>query len=800
MRHAIRQLLKSPGFTAVSLVTLALGIGVNTTAFTILNKLLLQSLPFQEPERLVEVFRTEPESDRMGQSPGDFFDERSQNTVFERIAVHYVSGGTSFGETGQAAHLATTLVSSADFMRIIGVTPILGRGFTTDDEVHDAPLIILSYAYWQKHFGGDEKVLGHTMRLNAKTVTVIGVMPPSMDDVMLFGGNLDLWSLDPTDVNKTVRDLAWYQVAARLKPGVTIGQAQAELNAIASRLAHDYPKTNKRRGFRVALFPTSNMGEVGRNITWMIMDLALVVLLIACANLANLQLVRTTGRSRELAIRLALGSSRRRLIGMLLAESMIISFAGGALGLLVAKWGNLYVEAFFNLRMPLDYRVLGFAFGASALSGATFGTLPAWMASRTNVNSALKLGSRGATSDRSRHRLGHSLIVVELAMALTLLSAAGYFVRGLQRIMHSEQGWRPENILIGGFELSHERYGEQFDERSRVFGDRLLAELRALPGVDHAALTLGGFAILDPGLRGDAFVVEGRPLPAKGNEPQASSSVVSPDFLGTCGIRLLQGRDFTDADRAGAPHVVIISKSMGKKFWPGESPIGKRIGDPDPAKPDWSEIVGVADDINGMGAVMPLETHYEVYRPWAQHTHRFINFTLHSTHDVRTYKDSVRRVLGKLDPDVAIGFMDSAEDFMGTMMSGFSFVRRILMEIAGLGLLLSSVGLYGVIANLATERTQEIGIRMALGAQPRDVLWLFLRNGISLALAGTCIGMLASYGLTVALSKMLTFLPGNDPWMLAAVALLLVGVALLACWLPARRATRVNPVVALRAE
>jgi putative ABC transport system permease protein len=298
----------------------------------------------------------------------------------------------------------------------------------------------------------------------------------------------------------------------------------------------------------------------------------------------------------------------------------------------------------------------------------------------------------------------------------------------------------------------------------------------------------------------DGFVVEGRPRPAKGAELVASAERVSPGYFAACGIHLEQGRDFTDADRAGAPHVAIISKSMGRKLWPGENPIGKRIGDPDPAKPDWSEIVGVVDDIDAMGDTRPPETHFEIYRPWAQNTHRFMAFTLHSKQDARTVKDGVRKLLASMEPDVAISFMDTAQDIMKSSMTGINFVRRTLVEIALLGLLLSAVGIYGVIANLASERTQEIGIRMALGAQSGNVLWLLLRNGIRLALIGTAIGLLCSYFLMKALNKAVAFVPGNDPSVVALVALLLIGVALLACWIPAKRATRVNPVVALRAD
>jgi len=798
VKLALRQLLKSPGFTAIALMTLALGIGVNTTAFTILNRLLLQGLPFPDSGRLVRIYRTEPGQDELGQSPGDFFDERGQSAVFDGMAVFYVSDLVSLAEKGQPAQRSTVLKVGADFFRVVGVAPALGRAFTADDEAHHAQLILLSNAYWRKKFAADPKILGHTMRFEGDVVTVVGVMPPDLDDPMLFGNGLDIWSLDPTAINRNLRDLAWYNVVARLKPGVTVRQAQSAMSAVAARLAHDFPKTNAKRGFRVAPYPTDSVGDLGRKITWMIMDLALVVLLIACVNLANLQLVRVTGRAHEFAIRIALGSPRGRLIGMLLLESLILSLAGGALGLLIAKWGNDYIAAYFSLDMPLDLRVLSFAFGASALTAAVFGTLPAWIATRSDVNANLKQGTRGASSDLSRHRIRQTLIVAELAMALTLLTGAGYFVHGLERITHSEQGWRPEHMLMGYFAGSHDRFGEQGDERSRVFGEKLRAGLLALPGVDHAAVSRG-FAVLGSG-GGDGFLVEGRPRPDKGKEPVASTNFVSPDLFGVCGIRQLEGRDFTDADRSGAPHVAIISKSMGTKFWPGEDPIGKRIGGVDPANPDWTEIVGVVDDIDGVGDIRLPETHYEVYRPWAQNTHRFFAFALHSVPDPRTLEDSVRKVMANLEPDIAISFLDTAEGLMKSSLSGFTLVRRILIEIAALGLLLSAVGIYGVIATLASERTQEIGIRMALGAQTNDVLWLFLRSGIILALLGMGIGLLGSFGLMNLLNKMVSFVPGNDPLVVAAVAALLVGVALLASWLPARRATKVNPIIALRAE
>jgi putative ABC transport system permease protein len=798
LRHALYRLFKSPGFTVISLATLALGIGINTTAFTFLNRLLLQRLPFRDPGRLVQVLRTSPQQQNMPQAPGDYYDEAEPHTSFERMCLYYVDTVASLALPGRPAQTSKTLPVNADFFPVMGIVPMLGRPFTAEDEAHEAPLVILSNAFWRRYFDGDPKALGQTFRLDGKAVTIVGVMPPSLDDPLLFGGAIDVLKLDSPRVNRNMRDHSWYNVAARLNPGVTLSQAQSEMSAIAARLAHDFPKTNSDRGFKVIPYPTDTMGDLGRSIIWMIMDLALVVLLIACVNLANLQLVRTTGRAREFAIRLALGSSRRRLIGMLLWESVLLSLTGGALGLLIAKWGNSFLAAFFAVDMPLNLRVLAFAFAASAVTGAVFGTLPAWLASRADVNSTLKQGARGSTADRSRHRLRQSLIVVELAMALTLLTGAGYFVRGIQRLMDHNQGWSPNNVLLGFFSMSHEHYGEEGDERSRLLGDRFRTEAITLPGVEQAALSQG--LPLFTGGAGSGFVVEGKPFPPKGKEPGASADRVTPGYFSIYGMHIEQGRDFTDADRPGARRVVIISHSIAEKFWPGENPIGKRIGDPDPAKPNWSEIVGVVNDINGLGDMSSLQSHFEIYSPWEQTSNRFIFFSLRTSRDPRTLEEGIRKVVSKLDPDIAISTLSPADDYTKGALGGFAVVRRVLVEIAALGLLLSAVGIYGVIANLASERTQEIGIRMALGAQRNDVIWLFLRNGVRLALLGTGAGLLLSIGLMIALKKTMAIVPGDDPWVVVVVASLLVAVALLACWIPARRATAVNPIEALRAD
>ncbi len=798
MRIALRSLLKTPGFTIIALVTLALAIGVNTTQFTVLNRLLFFSQPFPEPGRLVQVWSTTPQWQSGSISPGDFLDLRDQNTVFERTAVYYVNYQKSIAKAGKPAELITAMAVSADFFATIGVPAVLGRIFTREEENKGEAPVILSHAYWEKDFASDPQVLGNTVRFNARNVPVVGVMPATLDDPQIWNGRVDLWHQDIADVNRKVRDKAWYSMVARLKSGVTVEQADAELKAIGTRLAHDFPQSNEKRGFRVAPYAPDYMGDIGRTVVWLIMGLSASVLLIGCVNLANLQLVRATGRSREYAIRLALGASRGQLMRLLLTESLLLSLAGGALGLLVAKWGNLYFSNYFNSPMPLDVRVLTFALVTSLVTGMVFGAIPTWLGSRADVNAALKQSGRGTTGDRARHRLRHGLIVVEVALTLALLSGAGFFVRGLQHIMDRELLWRPDNVLIGSFELGYWNYGDETNPRHEVFTDKFLTALRQLPGVDHATISFGSPA-MGPG-GGTAFSVESQTPPPPGQEPVALIDRVTPDYFETYGIHLLQGRTFNENDRQGAPKVVIINQAMAEKFWPGENPIGHRIRYSGPGKEDGDEIVGIVSNVVYGGDFIGQYPRYHFYQPWAQTSGRFPTFSLHSASNPQALGDAVRKALAGIEPDVAITQLATARETLKANLSGFSVVRRTLAQLAGLGLLLSLVGIYGVIANLTVERTQEVGVRMALGAQERDVVWLFLRNGIFLASLGTVIGAALSFGLLRFLSQRLVIVPGNDPWVVVGLALILASVAVFACWLPARRATKVDPVVALRAD
>jgi putative ABC transport system permease protein len=798
MKYALRQLAKNPGFTLVALATLALGIGVNTTAFTALNRLLLQALPFPDAGRLVQVWGSTPRQEFTGQSPGDYVDECDENTVFENVAAYVPGVRASFAEPGQPPVQTGANRVTANFFPLFGIQAELGRTFTEQEDRHLDPLAVISNAFWREHYGSNPKVLGRTAKLDSKVYTIVGVLPPFMDDPALFGGRPAFWLLDGTRVNTGYRDAAWYTVAARLKPGVTMKQAQAEMTAMALKMAHDFPKTNKGRGLKVAPYPADSMGDLGSRLTWLVMALSGMVLLIACVNLANLQLVRTSRRTQEIATRLALGCPRSTLVRMLVTESLILSVVGGALGMLVAYWSNGYVARFFDYDMPLNLRVIGFTFGVSMLTGLVFGTVPAWIASRTDLNSALKTSGRGSTSDRSRHWLRQGLVVVELALALTLLAGAGFFVSGIYKVTHQQLGWQADNVLIGFIELDHDHFGEQRDPRSAAFGTRLLGALQMLPGVEAAGIVVDSPAW---GFRQTPFRVEGQPVPEPGKEENAGTNNTTPGFFKIYGIKLLQGRDFQDSDRLGSPRVVIVNESMARKYWPGENPIGKRIGRVDPADPQWAEVVGVMADFKGAADFYDKSRSGSMFMaPWAQNSHRFIGFNVRTTGDPAAMKDTVRRAIGLLAPDVALGMLMTVKEISDDDVSFFTFLGRLLLQISALGLLLAAVGIYGVVANLASERTKEIGIRMALGAQPGGLVWLFLKNGIQLAALGASIGLLASFILLNFLGKMLPFVPGNDPRVVVGIAFVLVGVALLACWLPARRSTRISPTIALRTE
>ena len=799
MKYALRQLAANPGFTIVALVTLALGIGVNTTAFTVLNRLMLQSLPFHDPASLVQVWSTESRSDNAPIAPADYFDLREQSTVFVDVAAYQPWVSMSYAEAGKAPIQVGALYMTANFFSILDVQPQLGRLPNEEESKTMAFVTLISDAFWHSHFGADPQVIGRTVRVNSRPSTVIGVMPPSLDDPALFNNRPAFFYLDPATHSRTVRTAGWEAVVARLKPGVSIKQAQQELNVFARRLAHDYPETNKERGFSLIPYPTNQLGKDGAQLTWLTLGLSGLVLLIACINLANLQLVRTTRRGQEIAIRLALGCPRWRLIGMLLLESVILSTLGGALGIAAATSSNGFVARFFGMDMPLNWRVIAFTFLVSLGAGALFGAFPAWMATRVDSAAALKSGGRGSTSDRSRHWLRQSLVVIELALSVILLAGAGFFVGGIFRLTHRDLGWDPSHQLMGVITLDQDHFaGEKNRARVLAFSDQALEALKALPGVQAASLSSGSPSW---GTRMEPFRVEGQAPAEKGQEPLAGYFCVSPGWFEVYGMHLLEGREFTDADRFESAPVAIISESMARRYWPGESALGKHLAGPDPAKAKWAEVVGVMRDFKG-GAEFynPSMNNLRFIRPWSQDSSTNLVFCVRTASPPDLLKEPVRKAIGWLLPDLAFGYLATSDEDTAQTYSYFTFLRRILVQIAALGLILSAVGIYGVVANLAAERTKEIGIRLALGAQPRGLIWLFVRNGLVLASIGAAIGLGVSFVLVTILARLLPALPGRDPGVVLCAALLLVAVALLACWLPARRMTKISPLAALHAE
>jgi len=800
--HAVRRLARSPGFTAAALLTLALGIGVNATTFTVVNALALKAPPFADDGRLVMVYYSNPQAQSWPNTPGNFQDLRQRSTVFESLAA-FSSETPNLGEPGQPAERLTGMRVSADFLPMLGVAPAMGRFFTKEeDQGRHGGVAIVTNGFWRRRLAGDPGAIGRTLRLDGSPVTVVGVMPPSFDDPLVMG-RVEIWrplALSPQDWS--VRNSAWLFALGRLKPGVTVGQAQAQMDAIAASLAREYPDSNAQSGLRVVPQEQTRIEPSSRRMSWLTMGLTLFVLLIACVNLANLQLARSASQAREHAIRLALGSSRGSLIRRLLTESLLLSLAGGALGLLVAQWGNSLVGRHIDigrvqgLELPLNLRIIAFTFAVSAATGALFGIAPAWIAARTDASAALRQGGRGMTGGRAQHRLRHALIVTELALALALLAGAGFFVTGTRRLMRMDLGWRPERLLNGTLSLPYNRY--EGDDQIRAFTGRLRQSLAALPGVDSAALSA------DPpswGFNGASdFAVEGLRPPLRVNEEMMYLNSVTPGFFGTMGIRLVRGRDFTDGDRPDSPRVVIVNEAMAMRFWPGEDPVGKRIGSTDPASPGWMEVVGVVNDIRNPGNLVRPVSRFQTYRPMTQAPGHWFSFTLHSASDPHLLEGPARRAVAAIDPDLAVFRLETAEEDLRVITGNYTLAGWALTEMALLGLLLAAVGIYGVIANIAVQRTQEIGIRMALGAQARDVLWLFLRNGMRLAAMGTAAGVLLAAALTRALAAAMPEVPGQSPATVAAVAALLALVAVLACWLPARRATRVDPIVALRAE
>ncbi|HZI94749.1 MAG TPA: ABC transporter permease [Patescibacteria group bacterium] len=821
LRHGLRTLMRNPGFTIVAVLILAIGIGANSAIFSVINAVLLEPLPFADPDRLALLWGSKPAQDwpQLPLSQPNFIDIRDQSRSFERMASWTF---TRFNLTGQdQPEEVQTGIVNASLFPILGVRPILGREFRPEeDQPGAAPVAILSHSLWQRRFSASREALGKPLILDGRSYQIIGVLPAGFRFAS-FPKDTEIWipfGLDPFDGRKYARGSNSLWVIGRLKTGVTMDQAQAELAAISSGLAQKHAEFNK--GWSVTAVPLREQ-VVGSSRTALMVLFGAVgfVMLIACANVANLLLSRGAARQTELAIRAALGASRRRLVGQLLTESVLLSVIGGLMGLLVAVWGvdllstlrfstpSLFVPyVIARDQIALDFRVVAFTLGLSVFTGLLFGLAPALQASRPDLNTALKhSGVRSGSARRGIAR--HALVVVEVALSMTLLIGAGLMLRSLVKLQSVDPGFRSDNLMTMSVNLSPSRYPE--DTQVSAFFDQVVARVGALPGVVSAAaveyLPLSGM----DGSTG--FFIDGRPIPTPADNVQTHYRSTTPGYFRTMGVSLLKGREFSDADDARSSRVAIINETMARRFWPGEDPIGRRIAlnfeamrfyrdrppELDLAK-GMREIVGVVADVRH--SRLDGDSFAEMYVPHSQKPGREMTLVVRCTGAQEGIASAVRRQVLALDKDQPVSGIGTMQRLLEVSMAQPRYNTLLFGLFGAIALVLASVGVYGVISFSVTQRTREIGIRMALGARRADVLRMVISEGARLALTGVVIGLVAALGLTRVLSGLLFEVSPTDPWTFAGITLLLCSVASVACWLPAHRATKIDPMNALRHE
>jgi putative ABC transport system permease protein len=799
IKYALRSLRRAPLFSIVAVATVALGIGANAAMFSVLNTFLIRPLPYPEPDRLVRVFRTSIHSQSWPHSAANYLDHRARNTVFDRM-VAYNGLRQSLTEDGLAPEGLQGLSVTADFFPALGVPAALGRWFTADEDRPGAMQVaVLSDGFWRRRFGADPTIVGRALRLEGQLVTVVGVMPPGFEHPLLWGP-VDLWRpIAFTAQQQQNRQGNYLAEFARLKHGISPTQAEQAMVALVANLTKE-TGLNKDESVRLEPLRQSMSDDVSRSAMWLTFGLSGFVLLIACANLANLQLVRTAARVREHTIRAALGAGRLRLLRQSLTESCVVACTGGVVGFAVAKGviefvnRRLFAELPFA-RVTLDLRVFAFTLLCSVLTGLLFGAVPALLASRADVNASLSDRPRGSTSS-SHATFRHALIVSEVAFALVLLTGAGLFLRGLQRFAQRDPGWRVDGLVTAQLGFRGPNYATP--EQRIAFFQAFEGRVRALPGVVDVAISssqpIAGFNSSGP------LIAEGQPEPEPGHYSEVFSEAVSLAYFQTLGVRLLSGRLFTADDTADKPPVIIVNERMARQFWPNESPIGKRVAFPGQPDRNWMQVVGVVNDVGFPGNLSESYTHLESFRPLAQQPVQGMNITVRTTTASEALIEPMRRVTAELIPIAPLNRVTTARALVDQNLGRPELLATLLGAFAILGLALSAIGIHGVTSYSVTQRTGEIGIRMALGAQARDVLRLVLQRGSLLILLGVVIGAFGSYGVAQVLLSTIPTLPAGDPLTPVGLALTLTAVALVACYLPARRASRLDPAVALRRE
>ena len=795
LRFAVRQLLKTPGFTAVTLLTLALGIGANTAIFSVVHGVLLRPLEYPRGDRLVVIKETKlPQYPEFSVSPPNFLDWQKQTRSFTALAA-YRNQTYNLTSDAEPKRLNGQRVT-ADYFSIYGVAPRLGRDFRPEeDSVAQGKVVILSHRLWQGQFGGTADVIGRTIQLNGDAYTILGVMPADFQP----SSTTELWApMAFKDDEKAGdnRGAHYINVVGRLKPGVSLAQAQSEMDVIAGQMAKQYPDTNKGWGIPVFQLTDYLVRDV-KTVLWTLLGAVGCVLFIACANIANLLLARANGRMREISIRTALGAGRGRIVRQLLTESVVLSLVGGALGVLIAKWGLDALLVFAPANLPrakeigIDGGAMAFTLTLSIITGLVFGIVPAWLATGHNLNATLKEGTRGST-ESGRRWFRSGLVVAEVALSLLLLTGAGLLVRSFLKLSAVSPGFEPANGTAVALALPGRKYDTP--EKQRQFADRLLASLRNLPGTTAVGLThvlpMQGNYVL-------GFNIDGRPPIAQSDLPNTNYYAVTPGYFPAMGIRLIRGRLFTEQDNEKAPRVAIISETLARQQFPNEDPLGKRINITN--GPDaWREIVGIVYDVKQYG--VDRESTMQSYEPFAQVPFNNLTAVIRTSGDARALHNAIRAQVFAVDKDQPVSSIKPLESIVADSMAQQRFAMLLLTVFSAVALVIAAVGIYGVMAYSVSQRTSEIGIRMALGASPGSVLQLILRQGLGVIAAGLAVGLVSALFAGRLLESLLYQTTARDPLTLAAIAGLLALVALVACLIPARRATRVDPLVALRSE
>lgn len=800
-RLALRQLASHPGFSLLAIVTLGLGIGANTSMFSVLNGVMLKPLPYADLDQLDRVYRATPQQPDGNISPADFRDLVQARDGYGDVAAYSV-GNVSLAEPGRPAELTFAARATSNLFSLLGVRPQLGRDFRAGEDTPGRDrVVLLSSRTWLKRFNGRADVIGRTVRIDGEPHEIIGVLPASFND-WRFLGVVDFFRPLAFSAEQAAdRKSTALRVIGRRDPARPAVEAASFIANFGARLAQEHPDAHAETTWRTVALQSMAAGNNGGMILPLLIGLSGFVLLIACSNLANLLLARTMARAREFAVRGALGASRLQLLRPLIAESLLLALGGGVLAIIVALWFRDWAAVRSTgdngeqVNFAVDWGVMTWAFAASLITAVVFGLAPALFALRLNLNDTLKSGGRSATGGRGHQRFRHFLIVAQFALAMTLLAGAGLYIRGLHDLNNRRSGWASAQVVTGTVVLPAATYGDA--EKINAFQRLVVERLAALPGA--ASVSISSFTPAFPWSDLRKYVVEGQDRPPAGREPAAVVNTVSPRYFDTFSTRVLSGRAFNDHDTATSTRVFIINQAAAKGLFGDQNPLGRRLAQAEGDALRWGEIVGVVNDVQSISSEKSPVV-YQVYQPMSQSPSRANEIAVRAAVAPATLVDAIRLAMTQLDPDLPVSQLQPADVTIERASYQDRVLRDMLAAFGGLGLALAALGVYGVIARTVAQRTGEFAIRLALGASVRDIVRLVLGSGVRQALLGAALGLLGAIGVSRIIASAYPSLPTDNALILAATTLVLVGVALVACWLPARRAGRVDPMSVLRAE